>query len=52
MGRACSAHVQMRNAYKMLIGKREGKKPHGRRRHRWKYNIKMDLRKVVWNGVV
>jgi hypothetical protein len=36
----------MRNAYKILIGKPEGKRPLGRRMHRWEDNIKMDLRET------
>ena len=37
---------QSRNAYRGLVGKPEGKKPLGRPRHRWKDNIKIDLRDV------
>ena len=37
---------QSRNAYRVLVGKPEGKRPLGRRRHRWEDNIKMDLREV------
>jgi hypothetical protein len=33
-----------RNAYRILVGKPEGKIPLGRLRHRWVNNIKMDLR--------
>jgi hypothetical protein len=29
----------------------EVKTPHGRPRHRWKDNIKMDLREIGWEGV-
>jgi hypothetical protein len=36
----------MVNAYKILVGKPEGKRPLGRSRSRWKYNIKMDLREL------
>ena len=35
---------QSRNAYRVLVGKPEGKRPIGRQRHRWEDNIKMDLR--------
>jgi hypothetical protein len=28
--------VKVRNAYKILVRKPEGKRPHGRVRHRWK----------------
>jgi hypothetical protein len=36
----------MRNAYKFVIGKSEGKRPLGRRRRRWEDNIRMDLREL------
>ena len=32
-----------RSAFKILIGKRTGKKPLGRPRRRWENNIRMDL---------
>jgi hypothetical protein len=35
-----------RNAYRILVGKLEGKRPLGRFRHRWEDNIKMDLREI------
>jgi hypothetical protein len=31
------------NAYRILVGKSEGRRPLGRPRHRWEDNIKMDL---------
>jgi hypothetical protein len=34
------------NAYGILVGKPEGKRPLERHRHRWEDNIKMDLREV------
>ena len=34
------------NAYRVLVGKPEGKRPLGRPRRRWEDNIKMDLREV------
>ena len=37
---------QSRNAYRVLVGKPEGKRPLGRPRRRWENNIKMDLREV------
>jgi hypothetical protein len=37
--------------YRVLVGKSERKRPVGRPRTRWKYNIKMDLQ-VVGCGVV
>ena len=37
---------QFRNAYRLLVGKPEGKRPLGRPRRRWEDNIKMDLWEV------
>jgi hypothetical protein len=37
-------------AYKVLVGKPEGKRPLGRPRCRWKDNNKMDLQCVGWGG--
>jgi hypothetical protein len=34
------------NAYRILVGKPEGKRPLGRPRRRWMYTIKMDLREL------
>jgi len=42
---------EMRNAYKILVRKSEGKRPLGRPRHRWKDNIIMDLREIGWECV-
>ena len=35
-----------RGVHKVLVGKPEGKRPVGRPRRRWEYNIKMDLEEV------
>jgi hypothetical protein len=40
------------NAYRILVGKPEGKRPLGRPRHRWVDNIKMNLREIGWDGMV
>jgi hypothetical protein len=45
MGRA------KRNAYRILVGNPEGKRPLGRSRHRWVDNIEMDLREIGWDGM-
>jgi hypothetical protein len=37
---------EKRNAYRILVGKPEGKRPLGRPRNRWKDNNKMDLREI------
>jgi hypothetical protein len=42
---------EKRNAYRILVGKPEGKRPLGRPRRRWVDNIKMDLREIGWDGV-
>ena len=42
---------ESRGAYRVLVGKSEGKRPHGRPRRRWKDNIKMDLRDVGCEGM-
>jgi hypothetical protein len=39
------------SACRVLVEKPEGKRPLGRPRHRWVYNIKMDLRGMGWNGL-
>jgi hypothetical protein len=39
MGKACSTHEIVRNAYNILVGKLEGKRPLGRPRRRWEDNI-------------
>jgi hypothetical protein len=41
----------LRNAYTILAGKPEGKRPLGRPRDRWEGNIRMELRKVGWESV-
>jgi len=43
---ACSAYSGGGDAYSVLVGKPEGRKPLGRPRRRWENNIKMDLQKV------
>jgi hypothetical protein len=40
-----------RDAYKILVGKPNGKRPLGRPRRRWVDNIKMDLREMGWYGL-
>jgi hypothetical protein len=39
-----------RGVYRVLVGKHEGKRPLGRRRSRWKDNIKLDLREIWIDG--
>jgi len=35
-----------RGAYRVLVGKPEGKRPLGKPRHRREYNVKMDLQEM------
>jgi hypothetical protein len=41
----------MNNAYKILVGKPERKRPHRRPRYRWEDNIRMDRREIGWEVV-
>jgi hypothetical protein len=47
---------EKRNAYRLLVGKPDGKRPLGRRRRRWMDNIRIDLGEVgcgvMWIGLV
>jgi hypothetical protein len=40
-----------RNAYRLLVGKPDGRRPLGRPRRRWVDNIRMDLVDVGWSDV-
>jgi hypothetical protein len=40
-----------RNAYRILVGKQERKRPLGRRRPRRVDNIKTDFREIGWDAV-
>jgi ribosome biogenesis protein Tsr3 len=42
---------EKRNAYRLLVGKPEGKRSLGRPRRRWVDNIRMDLVEVSWSDV-
>jgi hypothetical protein len=42
---------EKRNAYRILVGKVEGKRPLGSPRRRWVNNIKMDIREIRWGGM-
>jgi hypothetical protein len=42
---------EKRNAYTLLIGKPEGRRPLRRPRRRWLDNIRMDLAEVGWGDV-
>jgi hypothetical protein len=51
MSGACTTRGEIRNAYKILVGKPERKRPLGRPRRRWEDNIRMDLREIGWEVV-
>jgi hypothetical protein len=42
---------EKRNAYRVLVGKPEGKRPLGRPRRRWEDITKMHLKEVGWGGI-
>jgi hypothetical protein len=50
MGGACSTYGKSIGAYRVLVGKPEGRRPLERPRLRWEDNIKMDLREVEWGA--
>jgi hypothetical protein len=54
MGRACSTNGENRNAYRIKVGKKEGKKPLGRPRRKWVNNINTCVLEryvgMVWIG--
>jgi hypothetical protein len=46
------AHMgEVRNAYNILVGRPEGRRPLGRHKHRWEDNIKMDLWEIGFGDV-
>jgi hypothetical protein len=46
------AHIrEIRNIYKILVGKPEGKRPLVRPSHGWEDNIEMDLKELRWDGI-
>jgi hypothetical protein len=42
---------ERKGIYRVLVGKPEEKRPLGRPRRRWEYNIKMDLQEMVCGGM-
>jgi hypothetical protein len=50
-GRSCSTNGEKMNACRILVGKREGKRPLGRLRRKWVDNIKVNHREIGWGGV-
>jgi hypothetical protein len=55
MGGACSTYGERIVAYRVLVGKPEGKKPLGRPKRRWEDNIKWIFKKWdvgSWAGLI
>jgi hypothetical protein len=48
MGGACGTYGRQRGAYRVLVGRPDGKRPCGRLRHRWEDSIEMDLQEMGW----
>jgi hypothetical protein len=44
-------HGEKRTAYRILVGKLEGRRPLGIPRYRWDDNIKMDFRELGCGGM-
>jgi hypothetical protein len=42
---------EKKNAYTILVGNAEGKRPQGKPRRRWMDNVKVDLREIGWVGM-
>jgi hypothetical protein len=42
---------EKRNAYRILVGKPEEKRPLERPGHRWENNVKMYVREIGWGGM-
>jgi len=48
VGHVARTGEKEKEAYRVLVGKSDGKRPIESRKHRWEYNIKMDLQEVGW----
>jgi ribosome biogenesis protein Tsr3 len=42
---------EKKNAYTILVGKPEGKRPVGRSRRSWVDNIKINVTELAWDGM-
>jgi hypothetical protein len=42
---------EMRNVYRILIRKPEGKRPLGKLRHRWEDYMRVDLKETGWEDM-
>jgi hypothetical protein len=48
MDKSCSTNGEKRNAYRMMMGKSEVKRPLEKPRRGWVDNVKMDIREIGW----
>ena len=39
---------ERRGTYRVMVRKRERKRPLGRYKHKWEHNIKLDIQEVGW----
>jgi hypothetical protein len=51
MGTVSSTNEEKGNAYRILVGDPEGKRPLGRPKRVWINNNKMDIREIEWIGM-
>jgi len=51
MGGACSTCGERTGLHRVLVEKREGKKPHGGLRFRWEDNINIDFQEMGCRGI-
>jgi hypothetical protein len=51
MGLAYSTNGGRRNAYRIVVGKPEGRRPLARPKRTWVNNIKLDIREIGWDGM-
>jgi len=52
MGGTINMYAERRRAYRVLVGKTEGRTSLGRSSSRWEDNIKMNFHEVGWGHVM
>lgn len=51
MGNVCSMHGIIKKFKQKLVGNLERRRPLGKPRHRWKDNMKNDVKETVFRGM-